>query len=85
MFSIRKIAAISAATFALAACAPTAGPTAEPEPTPVYVTAPLTGMQYLEGSAEASTLSRPSVACKIDNSEAARPQLGLNRTDHGFR
>ena len=84
MFSIRKIAAISAATFALAACAPTAGPTAEPEPTPVYVTAPLTGKQYLEGSAEASTLSRPSVACKIDNSEAARPQLGLNRTDIVF-
>jgi hypothetical protein len=85
MFSMRKIAAISVATFALAACSgPTARPTAEPEPTPVYVTAPLTGMQYLEGSAEASTLSRPSVACKIDNSEAARPQLGLNRTDIVF-
>ena len=84
MFSMRKIAALSVAVFALAACAPTAGPTAEPEPTPVYVTAPLTGMQFLEGSAEASTLSRPSVACKIDNSEAARPQLGLNRTDIVF-
>jgi hypothetical protein len=84
MFSMRKIAAISVATFALAGCSPTAGPTAEPEPTPVYVTAPLTGMQYLEGSAEASTLSRPSVACKIDNSEAARPQLGLNSTDVTF-
>lgn len=81
-----KIVALLASTaLALAACSgPTVRPTAEPEPTPVYVTAPLTGMQYLEGSAEASTLSRPSVACKIDNSEAARPQLGLNRTDIVF-
>lgn len=84
MFSIRKIAALSVVTFALAACSPTARPTAEPEPTPVYVTAPLTGMQYLENSVEAAGLSRPSVACKIDNSEAARPQLGLNSTDVTF-
>ena len=84
MFSMRKIAALSVVTFALASCAPQSGPTAEPEPTPVYVTAPLTGMQYLEGSPEASILSRPSVACKIDNSEAARPQLGLNSTDVTF-
>jgi hypothetical protein len=38
-------------------------------------------VQYLEGSPEAAGLSRPSVACKIDNSFDARPQLGLNRTD----
>lgn len=81
----KTLALLAATALALAACSgPTARPTAEPEPTPVYVTAPLTGMQYLEGSAEASKLSRPSVACKIDNSEAARPQLGLNRTDIVF-
>jgi hypothetical protein len=41
-------------------------------------------MQFAEGTLEATNLSRPSVACKIDNSEAARPQLGLNRTDVVF-
>jgi hypothetical protein len=56
-----------------------------PTPTPVYVTAPLTGVQYLEGSSEALGLTKPSVACKIDNgSDAARPQLGLNSTDLVF-
>ena len=78
------LALIAATTFALAACAPQSSPTAEPTPTPVFVTAPLTGMQFAEGSLEATNLSRPSVACKIDNSEAARPQLGLNRTDVVF-
>jgi hypothetical protein len=77
-------ATFAVAALALAACAPTSGPTAEPTPTPVFVTAPLTGMQFAEGSLEATNLSRPSVACKIDNSEAARPQLGLNRTDVVF-
>ena len=82
-YAVVAVAAL-AITFALAACAPQAGPTAEPTPTPKFVAAPLTGKQYLEGSVEANNLRRPSVACKIDNSEAARPQLGLNRTDVVF-
>ena len=75
---------IALAALALAACSPQSSPTAEPTPTPKFVTAPLTGVQFAEGSLEAGYLSRPSVACKIDNSDAARPQLGLNRTDVVF-
>ncbi len=56
-----------------------------PEPEPVYVTAPLTGVQYEETTPEALQLKKPSVACKIDNgSEAPRPQSGLNSTDIVF-
>ena len=59
-------------------------PIISPTPEPVYVSAPLTGVKYLEGSVEATGLSNPSVACKIDNSEAARPQQNLNKTDVVF-
>lgn len=60
-------------------------PTAEPTPEPVYVTAPLTGIKYEEGTPQALQLSKPSVACKIDNgSEAPRPQQGLNSADIVF-
>jgi hypothetical protein len=60
-------------------------PSASPTPEPVYVTAPLTGVKYLEGTPQAMQLSKPSVACKIDNgSEAPRPQAGLNSTDIVF-
>jgi hypothetical protein len=56
-----------------------------PEPEPVYVTAPLTGVKYEETTPEALQLKKPSVACKIDNgSEAPRPQSGLNSTDIVF-
>lgn len=56
-----------------------------PEPEPVYVTAPLTGVQYEDSTPEALQLKKPSVACKIDNgSEAPRPQSGLNSTDIVF-
>jgi hypothetical protein len=56
-----------------------------PEPEPVYVTAPLTGVQYEETTPEALQFKKPSVACKIDNgSEAPRPQSGLNSTDIVF-
>ena len=58
--------------------------TSQPEaftPEVKLVTAPLTGVKFAEGSAEALALTQPSVACKIDNSEAARPQQGLNSTD----
>jgi hypothetical protein len=79
-----KFAVLAVAALALAACTPQSTPTAEPTPTQRFVTAPLTGVQYAEGSDQANNLSRPSVACKIDNSDAARPQLGLNRTDIVF-
>jgi hypothetical protein len=80
----------SISTLALAAvltgCAggsPIALPTQAPEP--VYVSAPLTGVQYEETTPEALQLKKPSVACKIDNgSEAPRPQSGLNSTDIVF-
>ena len=56
-----------------------------PKPAPVYVTAPLTGVQYEESTPEALQLKKPTVACKIDNgSEAPRPQSGLNSTDIVF-
>lgn len=41
--------------------------------------APLRGTR-----ADAATLAHPSLAAKIDNHEAARPQLALNRTDIVF-
>lgn len=54
-----------------------------PTPTPVvYETAPLTGVQYVQGSNAA--LAGPSVACKVDNLDVARPQVNLNQTDMVF-
>ncbi|MEY4988656.1 MAG: hypothetical protein RI933_289 [Actinomycetota bacterium] len=80
---------VSIALFTGCASAPVGepSPSASPSesPTPTYVTAPLTGRQYDSTTREALVLSRPSVACKIDNgSDAARPQLGLNSTDIVF-
>jgi hypothetical protein len=46
------------------------------------VTAPLTGVQYAEGSN--AFLAGPAVMGKIDNSPDARPQQGLNSTDIVF-
>ena len=79
-----KFASLAAAAIALAACSPQSNPISEPTPTPKFVTAPLTGVRFAEGSVQALSLGLPSVACKIDNSDAARPQLGLNRTDIVF-
>jgi hypothetical protein len=59
-------------------------PGSTPTPEKVFVTAPLTGIKYEEGTAEANGLVGPSVACKVDNSEAARPQQNLNKTDIVF-
>ena len=59
-------------------------PASEAPPEVKHVSAPLTGVKYAEGSAEAAALVSPSVACKLDNSEAARPQQGLNSTDVVF-
>ena len=83
MKTAKLVLAITSICVALSGCAPSA-PVASKSPEPSYVTAPLTGIKYLADSPEAMGLSRPSVACKIDNSEAARPQLGLNRTDIVF-
>ena len=54
-------------------------PTPDPEPEPVYETAPLTGIEYLEG--ENPSLRLPAVSAKIDNTNAGRPQLALNSAD----
>ena len=85
---VGKIAIASSMLFALTGCSGGSGsvdaPATESTPEVKYVSAPLTGVQYAEGSAEAAALASPSVACKIDNSEAARPQQGLNSTDVVF-
>ena len=75
----------SALVLSLSGCS--TGSTATPSnsdssaPATKYVSAPLTGVKFAEGSPEAAALTSPSVACKVDNSEAARPQQGLNSTD----
>ena len=86
-FSVAAMATV--AVISLSGCA--AGlnvpglPAPSPSPEPVYITAPLTGVKYLEGTPQALQLVKPSVACKIDNgSEAPRPQAGLNSTDIVF-
>lgn len=83
------VAAVSVTTITLTACSAglnlPGAPSASPTPEPVYVTAPLTGLKYEEGTPQALQLAKPSVACKIDNgSEAPRPQSGLNSTDIVF-
>jgi hypothetical protein len=60
------------------------GTSSTPTPEKVFVMAPLTGVKYEEGTPEAAGLTGPSVACKVDNSEAARPQQNLNKTDMVF-
>jgi len=55
---------------------PTATPTPEPTPTPDVPRAPLTGLP-----ADDELLDRPALMVKIDNSEDARPQVGLNAAD----
>ena len=60
----------------------TATITPEPEPEPVYETAPLTGVEYLEG--ENLFLSQPAVSAKVDNTSSGRPQLALNDADIVF-
>ena len=87
--SKHRVATISAGlglTLALSSCASgVVQNSLAPEPAPVYLTAPLTGVQYEETTPEAAQLKKPSVACKIDNgSEAPRPQSGLNSTDIVF-
>jgi len=80
------LASTSVTALALTGCsgATIALPGTTPTPEKVFVTAPLTGVKYEQGTAEANGLTGPSVACKVDNSEAARPQQNLNKTDMVF-
>ena len=58
-------------------------PSSTPTVTPIkYVAAPLTGLLYEEGTN--LDIVGPVVMAKIDNSEEARPQVGLNSTDIVF-
>ena len=71
----------------LSGCSPTPGQSSKATPSPttkpiVYAAAPLTGILYEEGTNP--DLAGPAVMAKIDNSEAARPQSGLNKTDIVF-
>ena len=84
---LKSLSLLAVSCLLLAGCAEsrTDGAPAEPteEPT-VFVTAPLTGLTLEEGTAGTETFAAPSVACKIDNVEAARPQFNLNKTDIVF-
>ena len=92
MMRFSRIALVLASTtvtaLALTGCAggtiALPGTSSTPTPEKVFVTAPLTGVKYEEGTPEAAGLTGPSVACKVDNSEAARPQQNLNKTDMVF-
>ena len=79
------ILAITATIALLTGCATTSAPTpsaTKTVPAKVYETAPLTGVKFEQGTN--ANLAGPSVACKVDNLDVARPQLNLNRTDIVF-
>jgi len=84
------LASTAIAALALSACAgnttatPGSGTSSTSAAQKTYVTAPLTGVKYEQGSPEALAAAGPSVACKVDNSDAARPQQNLNKTDMVF-
>ena len=83
---LKTLALLSVSALVLAGCAEPR-PEAIETPTPeakVFVTAPLTGLTVEEGAAGSETFSAPSVACKVDNVEAARPQFNLNKADIVF-
>jgi hypothetical protein len=90
ILSSRLIALAAIFSIGLAGCStpePEPTSTAQPSPTqttvvepdPVYVTAPLTGVEYLEGSNDMLLL--PAVQGKIDNVAGAIPQFEMNRAD----
>ena len=90
VISSRLIALAAIFSLTLAGCSspePEPSTTAQPspsetttvEPEPVYVTAPLSGVEYLEGSNE--TLMLPAVQGKVDNVGGAIPQFEMNRAD----
>jgi hypothetical protein len=77
--------AITASLALLTGCATTTGANPKPSDTPVakvYDSAPLTGIKFEQGTN--TNLAGPSVACKVDNLDIARPQINLNRTDIVF-
>ena len=84
------LASTAIAALTLSACAgnttatPGSGTSSTAAAQKTYVTAPLTGVKYEQGSPEALAAAGPSVACKVDNSDAARPQQNLNKTDMVF-
>jgi hypothetical protein len=83
---LKTLSLLAVSTLLLAGCAeprPDAIETPTPEPK-IFVTAPLTGLTLEVGAAGTETFAAPSVACKIDNVEAARPQFNLNKTDIVF-
>ena len=83
---LKILSLLSVSALVLSGCAeprPVATETPTPEPK-VFVTAPLTGATAQQGTAGSETFSLPSVACKIDNVEAARPQFNLNKADIVF-
>ncbi|CAB4627035.1 unannotated protein [freshwater metagenome] len=84
---LKSLALLATSTLLLAGCGEPRKDEVPVEPTPeakVFVSAPLTGETLEEGSAGSETFGLPSVACKIDNVEAARPQFNLNKTDIVF-
>ena len=58
---------------------PAPGDSSSPSASVAYDTAPLTGIQYPQGTN--TFLAGPVVMGKIDNSSDARPQLGLSKAD----
>lgn len=82
---VATVSIVTSLTLALAGCTPTPEPTPTPTvtvPEIVYETAPLTGLPFEQGTNP--YLAGPVVMGKIDNSEPARPQAGLNSTDIVF-
>jgi hypothetical protein len=85
---MRKLSVIFVSLALLTGCStpapidatPTETQTAEPEP--VFVSAPLTGVLYEEGTNP--NLSLPAVMAKIDNTRSGFPQLSLNDADIVF-
>ncbi len=79
------ILAITATIALLTGCSTGSSPKPTASDTPaakVYDTAPLTGIKFEKGTNP--NLALPSVACKVDNLDVARPQINLNRTDIVF-
>lgn len=72
--------AAAAALGLLAACSD--GPAPAPSSSSDHVEPAATALAPLRGTAvEVGSLERPSIAVKIDNHDAARPQVGLERAD----